>query len=254
MITATIKRWIHTLSDLVWPRRCVVCGATLASEQAHLCPLCLANIPITHLELHEFNPMEQLFAGRLPVLAHAAAYFWYEREAPYAKILHAAKYYHQPSVGLWLARRAASQFLATPFFQGVDVIVPVPIHPSKLAKRGYNQTHFIARGISEITGIPVSYDGVKALHARESQTHRGAFERQTATEARFTLSDSSLIGKHILIVDDVTTTGSTLLAVAAAFLPPASGFASREDFARAATATSTRISFFTLAITRLASR
>ena len=212
-----IKDLFTSAASVLMPRTCSVCGKPLDLDEKFLCRGCLMKMPRTHYEDITFNPFEQLMAGKVPV-EHCASYFFYHKADPYASILHDMKYRNMPTLGRWIAERAAREMMPSNFFQTVDAIIPVPLHYTKLASRGYNQSLYLAQGISRATGTPV-VKGLKAVREHSTQTHKDAVERMFNTEGMYAASKrhSPLItGKHVLIVDDVVTTGSTLLACATA--------------------------------------
>ena len=218
------------------PRLCPVCREALAADERHICRACLAALPRTHLEEVDFNTMEQLFAGKVPI-ERATGYFYYQKSSPYAQILYDIKYRNRPQMGRWLAARAAGELRNSGFFDDIEVIVPVPLHPSKLAERGYNQSDYLARGLSQALGIPV-IDALKSTRAHGSQTRRSATDRWLNAQHTYALRQakaSQIENKHILLVDDVVTTGATLEACTRALL----------------TAPGTQVTLFTLATARL---
>lgn len=211
----TIKQWLGAAGDVVMPRLCPVCGQALDSDEKWLCRKCLARLPRTRYEEAEFNTMEQHFAGKVPI-ERATAYFFYEKGSPYASILHDIKYHGTPGMGRWLAARAVRDMAGSRFFEGIELVTAVPLHRSKLAHRGYNQSEYLARGIADALGIPY-IEALKALKPHATQTHKGALERWQNIQGNYALNDKTsgrLPGKHILLVDDVITTGSTLTACA----------------------------------------
>ena len=207
----TIKQWLGAAADVVLPRVCPVCGKALDDDEHWLCRKCLADLPRTHYEDVDFNAMEQLFAGKVPI-ERATAYFFYEKGSPYAAILHDVKYHNTPRMGRWLTARAVRDMGSSGFFDGIDVVTAVPLHRSKLAQRGYNQSEHLARGIADELNIPY-IESLKAVRPHSTQTHKGALERWQNIQGNYTLNEKNighLAGKHILLVDDVVTTGSTL--------------------------------------------
>ena len=212
-----IKDLITSAADVFMPRTCSVCDKVLNADEKFLCRRCLMDIPRTHYEEIDFNPFDQLMAGKVPI-ERCASYFFYQKNDPYASILHDTKYRNMPTLGRWLSERATREMLPSHFFEGIDAIVPVPLHYTKLASRGYNQSQYLAQGISRATGIPV-IKALKAVHEHSTQTHKDAAERMMNTQGMYAASRRhchGLDGKHLLIVDDVVTTGSTLLACATA--------------------------------------
>jgi ComF family protein len=211
----TIKHWLGAAADVALPRLCPVCGKPLDADETWLCRLCMAALPRTRYEDVTFNAMEQHFAGKVPI-ERATAYFFYEKGAPYASILHDIKYHSMPRMGSWLAARAVDDMATSRFFDGIEAVTAVPLHRSKLAKRGYNQSLYIARGIADRLGI-TCVEALKAIRPHSTQTHKGALDRWLNIQGNYVLNEkmaTSLAGKHVLLVDDVITTGSTLTACA----------------------------------------
>ena len=205
---------LRSAADIVMPRTCPVCGNVLHGDERYLCRMCLEQLPRTFFERTKFNAMEQLFAGKTRV-ERAAAYFWYEKGTDYSRIIIDVKYHNRPKLGRWLARRAAAEMAEWGFFDGIDCMAAVPLHSFKRAARGYNQSEYVARGIGDVTGLEL----VEALRARshETQTHKDVFQRMENARDIYSASSRAaqqLAGKHVLIVDDVVTTGATLLACA----------------------------------------
>ena len=210
----TIKQWLSAAADVVMPRVCPVCGQALDGDEQWLCRKCLAALPRTRYEEVDFNTMEQHFAGKVPI-ERATAYFFYEKGSPYASILHDIKYHNLPHMGRWLTARAVGDMASSGFFDGIDVVTAVPLHRSKLAHRGYNQSAYLARGIADALDIPC-VEILKAVRPHATQTRKGAMERWQNIQGNYALKNNAdrLAGKHVLLVDDVITTGSTLTVCA----------------------------------------
>ena len=202
----TIRQWLGAAADVVLPRLCPVCGKALDDDEQWLCRKCLADLPRTHYEGVSFNTMEQHFAGKVPI-ERATAYFFYEKGSPYASILHDVKYHSLPRMGQWFAARAVRDMQGSRFFDGIDAVTAVPLHRSKIARRGYNQSEYLARGLD----VPY-IETLNAIRPHSTQTHKGALERWQNIQGNYTLKNGAdrWAGKHILLVDDVVTTGSTL--------------------------------------------
>lgn len=133
-----------------------------------ICTLCNLNLPRTNYHLREDNPVERLFWGRIP-LGHATSFFFYRKGSDFRQILHQLKYGGRKGIGAIMGRYMASELLASGFFQGIDVIIPVPLHKKKQQIRGYNQSEWIARGITAVTGIPVD---TEMIVRRKTRKHR----------------------------------------------------------------------------------
>ena len=159
---------MNAATDVVMPRVCPVCGKALDSDEQWLCRKCLASLPRTHYEDVDFNTMEQHFAGKVRI-ERATAYFFYEKGSPYASILHDIKYHSTPKMGRWLTARAVHDMEASHFFDGIEMVTAVPLHRSKLAHRGYNQSEYLARGIADALSIPY-LETLKAIRPHSTQT------------------------------------------------------------------------------------
>ena len=204
--------------NLLFPDLCVVCGENLLKNEQHICFACLHAIPKTNYHLLSDNPIEKRFWGKVPIY-RGTAFFFFQKGSPFQKLLHALKYRGNKEIGEVLGKYAASDLLDSVDFATIDVIIPVPLHPKKFKKRGYNQSDWIAQGLSLILEKPVDTITLRRLRENVTQTKKSVYERYENTEGIFELADkNALIGKHILLVDDVLTTGSTLEACIQALL------------------------------------
>ncbi len=210
-------KWISDLIDIIFPRSCAVCGKSLSSSEQDICINCLIELPRID-EYKRDNTIEKLFWGILPV-ERVASYMLYAKESPYNNLIHRMKYSDRPEIGERMATTAASELMKHNFFEGVDIIVPLPLSKKKKRQRGYNQCDYIARGISKVTGIAIDSNSVIRHIANDTQTHKQRDERWKNVENIFSVTDSeTLKGKHILLVDDVLTTGATLTSCGSAIL------------------------------------
>ena len=206
---------LDSLLSVFFPRVCHVCGEKLPEGERSICSSCLEALPRTYYHRRDPNPMELLLASRVPI-EHATALFFYSRRSALSQLVQDLKYRGFPHLGTDLGRIMALELLPTGFFNGTDSLVPVPLHFLKKMKRGYNQSEMIARGISEITGITVA-DILRARRGHSTQTGKTPQERMRNTEGIFVVRDPSLTaGKHVMIIDDICTTGATLLSAAKA--------------------------------------
>jgi len=204
--------------DLMFPNLCVVCGNNLQKNEQQLCLSCLVDIPRTNYHLIEENPIEKKFWGKVPVY-RATSYFFFQKGSSFQKLLHILKYKGNKEIGVIMGKYAAVDLLDAPDFASVDLIIPVPLHPEKFKSRGYNQSEWIGKGISMILSIPQDTSTLVRVKENPSQTKKSVYERFENTEGIFKLSDSTILaGKHVLLVDDVLTTGSTLEACILALL------------------------------------
>ena len=210
--------FLSRLFDLIMPPVCEVCGSRLSPMEYGLCAACNMRLPRTGFAQRPLdNKLAQLFWGRLDV-ERAAALMYYTPKSDTARLILSLKYDYQPSLCAVLGRAMGTEFSAYGFFSGVDVIVPVPLARSRQRRRGYNQSEEIANGISEATGIPVEVGAVRRTVFKASQTHLDRWQRMDNVDGLFVLADDGarLAGKHILIVDDIITTGATVIACASA--------------------------------------
>ena len=158
--------------------------------------------------------MAKIFWGQIPI-ERATALFYYEAHAETANILYELKYKNHPEIGETMGRMMARELQRGDFFDGIDGIVPVPLAKKRERQRGYNQSMEIAKGVSEITRLPIYDKVVKRNTFSGSQTSKGRWERNENVDNVFELLDGdSIRGKHLLIIDDVVTTGATIIACA----------------------------------------
>lgn len=185
-----------------------------------LCPECLQALPRTEQAQLRQNSTEDELIGKASDriaaqkamhLDKAASFLFYEKEHPLQLLIHKMKYADQPQIGYQLGRQAAIEMQYAGFFEGIDVIVPMPLHPKRLRERGYNQAEFIARGISEITGIEVDTTHVTRVRNTPKQALQTGEERSHNVHNAFAVNHPEQVyGKHILVVDDLITTGETM--------------------------------------------
>ena len=209
-----ISFWARLL-DLISPKLCVVCGSRLAVTEETLCSKCYLHLPRTDFghDLYE-NVMAKLFWGQMAI-EKATALFYYEPHAETAQILYEMKYKNHPEIGVVMGRMMAKELMRSGLFEGIDAIVPVPLARKRERQRGYNQSLELAKGVSEVTGLPIANKVVRRTKFVGSQTQRGRWERNENVEDVFELVDSdSISGKHLLLIDDVVTTGATIIACA----------------------------------------
>lgn len=200
------------LLHLFLPEVCVICGLELLEGEMGACLNCLFKLPKTDNYKVKDNAAEILMAGRLPY-ERIASYCVYVNGGMLPPLIHNLKYHHKKEIGLLLGRMFGEDLADTEFIKPVEVIVPVPLHPKKKKIRGYNQAEIIAQGISEATSIPLSTDNLVRVVHNPTQTKRTKTERWENVKNIFDVKDIHAFNqKHILLVDDVITTGSTIEA------------------------------------------
>ena len=205
-------KWISDLIDLIFPRHCCVCGETLSRQECDICLNCLCTLP--KIEPHHKAEIEQTFWGKIDI-ERATSFIYYRKGSPYNTLMHRLKYKDAPEVGIRLAQMAAKELLDSGFFDGITRIVPLPLSKKKQRQRGYNQSEYIARGISNVTGIPVDTTLMKRDIPNETQTHKNRDERWENVKYIFSVNtDATLDNEHVLLVDDILTTGATLCSCA----------------------------------------
>lgn len=211
------------LMDFVWPRRCVVCGCLLAGPEECLCTNCLMTLPRTYVH-RRTNPVECGYNLTLSMPFRMAT--WYEYADNYPRLAQRLKFGGSPGYARRIGRMFAREIVSDgdaggvrPYFDGADMLIPVPIHFTRLMTRGYNQAEEIADGVSDVTGIPV-VRAIKATRAHRSQRFRLPQERASnITPGLYRVTEPrALDGRHVIVVDDVITTGATLRAVFDAIL------------------------------------
>lgn len=207
---------LRACMDIIAPRRCVVCGRRLACTDEYVCMVCSCHTPVTGYQLNPYeNVMAQNFWGLVKHLEKAAAWFYYEPGSEFSNIIKALKYNHQPALGRYIGKMMACSMKESGFFDDIDFMVPVPITKKRRRQRGYNQAECIAKGIQKVVPIPIATHAVERIEFRESQTQLRRLDRMNNVEQVFRGKDlASLSHSHVLLVDDVTTTGATLIAVA----------------------------------------
>ncbi len=200
---------LKSLSDLLFPRHCVACGQRLSVGEQHLCAACLLRLARVHADWTGSFRAEQWFACR--EVERVVGFAWFKHDSITARLVHRLKYGARPELGLWMGRTAAQELLPTGAFEGVEVLLPVPLSRKRHRQRGYNQAEKIALGIGMATGLPVCTDAVQRVVHAESQTRFGREQRMENAAHVFKLVDASqLEGRHVMLVDDVMTTGATM--------------------------------------------
>ena len=204
--------------SLFYPMICMACGKSLYKYEYCLCTYCIYHLPKTNFHLQEINPVIKLFWGRVNIQA-ASAYYNFSKGGKIQHLIHELKYHGQKEIGITLGKLYAKDLELSPLFNGLDIIIPIPLHPKKLRKRGYNQSECFASGLSKMLNIGVDTKNVYRAQASETQTKKTRFNRWKNVEDIFKIKEAEkLEGKHILLVDDVITTGSTFEACAQALL------------------------------------
>jgi ComF family protein len=205
------------LSDfisLIFPQTCVSCGKSLYKNEYSICTYCAYYLPKTNYHLEKDNPVAQIFWGRVPIVS-AAAFYGFNKGGKVQHLIHQLKYRGQKNIGISVGKLYGYELNHSIYFNTVDIIIPVPLHPKKQKKRGYNQSDFFAKGLAESMHIEVDLKTLYRAADSETQTKKSRFSRWQNVESIFQLRDTNVLkGRHVLLVDDVITTGATLEACA----------------------------------------
>ncbi len=203
--------------NLLFPRLCPACENVLLKNEGLMCTACTFGLPRTRFRSYRDNAVARLFQGRVTI-ENATAYFHYQKGSRYRKLIHDLKYKGRKDIGRELGRIMGLELLDSPY-AGVNLILPVPLHPARLRQRGYNQCDSIAEGLSRSLGIPHCDNLLVRSRQSGPQTGKSRYQRRENAEPGFGVKmPPGLENMHILLVDDVVTTGATLGACATAVL------------------------------------
>jgi len=209
---------LDDLLSLFYPRLCAGCQTSLVRGENVICLDCLADLPKTGFERINDNPVAQLFWGRAEIKV-ATAFCSFDKGGIMQHLLHRLKYKGSAEIGEKLGTLFGNDLSQCACFREIELLIPVPLHPKKERKRGYNQSAVIGKGMSAAMGRPLMQDNLLRNHYSDTQTNKGRFERWENVKELFSVRKPELLeGKHLLLIDDVVTTGSTLEACAQALL------------------------------------
>lgn len=199
---------------MFFPRYCLCCRERLAVGEQWVCSGCLLHLPRIKTGSFTDNNITHIFWGLVPIY-RGTSFFRYTKDSGYSRLLFALKYHGRPEVGAFLGEMMAGELLPTEFFDTIELLVPIPLSAEKERRRGYNQSLWIARGIAKATGIPIDAESVVRPVSNPSQTQLSNRQRRENVQNIFAVKcPQRLQGRHILLVDDVITTGATMLSCA----------------------------------------
>ncbi len=214
---ALLNAYWQGLSHFLFPFQCLGCGHSLDEGEEEVCRSCLSELPLTHYWKDPSNEVAQMFWGKVD-LESASSFLFFYQGGKVQKMLHALKYQGRTVPGRILGEQFGEVLRASPYAE-CDLIVPVPLHIKKEKKRGYNQCSIIGKALAEQLKVGFNDEVLIRTEHHASQTKKGRFDRWLNVRSRFAVvSDEDLIGKHVLLIDDVITTGATLEACAQTLL------------------------------------
>ena len=222
-IICDISGVLRDVASLMLPRTCLACGRESLENEGCVCLACCYNMPLTNFAKHKENPIKLLFENVLPVES-ATAMFWFVGGTEWQRIIHHFKYYGRwffaQKMGEWLGRELRD----SGNFEEVDLVVPIPLHYGRRLRRGYNQSEQLALGVAREMGVKYEFRSVRRCLYNDSQTSKNYRERWDNVEDIFEVrSVDKLRGKHLLLVDDVLTTGATMASCASAIIKACNG-------------------------------
>ena len=213
---AILSDYLHDFLALFFPELCAACGTGLLKNEEVICTGCIYNLPVTNFHKDPESKLARQLWGRL-LCRQAGAFVYFRKGGRVQNIIHQLKYNKRPEAGFRMGQLYANTLNTSLRWVRPDLIIPVPLHPRKLRERGYNQSEHFANGMASVFRIPVMNGNLIRKENTETQTSKSRYSRYENLRSAFLCLDpGSLISKHILLVDDVMTTGATLEACAAA--------------------------------------
>ena len=210
---------LHDIFLLAFPNNCAVCKEQLGGDEKDICFSCLDQLPETDYHRMKDNAVAQQLWGRLPI-THASAFLFIKDGNITQRMVHLLKYKRKLNIGIKLGRLYGYKLSGNDsLIKEIDLIIPVPLHAKRQHERGYNQCDYFAQGLSEVLNVPFESNAIKRVVENISQTKRSRYDRWENVQGIFALAAPDIVrGKHILLVDDVITTGATIESCAVALL------------------------------------
>ncbi len=214
------RKGINILNDIhtiLFPRVCFGCNAHLLQGERYLCTVCRHHLPLTYFHRVDENDVMKVFYGRV-LLKKATSFLFFEKKGPVRELIHYLKYKNQKEIGCFLGDWMGQELKQISDYRSVDIVIPVPLHPKKLKQRGYNQTHCFGKELARhLDALFLDRILIKTHHT-PTQTTKKRITRWYYKKGTYTLTDTAnLLNKHILLVDDIITTGATLEACSKPF-------------------------------------
>ncbi len=212
MLYKMLKDFLLDIASLIYPRVCVACSGSLYKHEQHICNRCYITLPKTEYHLQKDNPLQRIFYGRVDITS-ASSFLFFQKKGMVQKMLHALKYKGKPEVAQLLGKWYAEDLKQSNTSLTYDYIIPVPLHKKGMQKRGYNQSEYFAKGLSEVLGVPVITNVLIKYRFTKTQTNKTRAERAENILQSFSIEHAEMLNnKNVLLVDDVITTGATLEA------------------------------------------
>jgi ComF family protein len=209
-----IPGFIEDFISLLYPKVCAACGNSLFKHEEIICTYCLYHLPKTNYHLMENSPLDQVFWGRAQ-LANTAALYTFQKKSKVQHLIHQLKYKGRMDIGIYLGKILGNDLAKTEAFKDVTKVIPVPLHPDKQRKRGYNQSEQFAIGLAKVLNIEMDATSFIRTIDTQTQTRKSRFARWENVKEIFQVTTpAKLANRHILLVDDVITTGATLESAA----------------------------------------
>ena len=209
-----LKKLLTAATHLFYPHLCIGCGSDLLPHTSLLCLSCINDLPHTYFETYANNPIERMFIGRVPLVA-ATSGFYFSKGELVQYLIHELKYKGNKEAGIYLSEIMGTKMLESNRFNNIDYLIPLPLFAEKEYKRGFNQAEIVCQGLSTGMNIPTLVKNVVRIRFTETQTKKHRTERWDNVNESFKVTDATVLkNKHILLVDDVITTGATLDACA----------------------------------------
>jgi len=201
---------INDFLSLIYPRHCQACGILLFRHEHSICKLCRLSLPKSNYHLQSNNPLNLMLGGRVPV-ENSLCLYLFEKSGKVQRLVHSIKYHKHKELAVLLGELLGEEFKNSGNTPDFDVMLPIPLHPKKLRERGFNQSEEFARGLSKTLDVPIDQESLYRARPSSTQTRKKKFQRWENVEGIFELSTkNNLENKHILLVDDVVTTGATI--------------------------------------------
>jgi ComF family protein len=201
-----------SLSHLFFPQLCLGCGSDLVQRDQLLCLHCEVHLNDFHFSPHPNNQVEKIFHGRLRIKAATSA-FYFVRDSLVQQLIHQLKYGNQVELGKWMGLQIANALLSSGRFDDVTALLPMPLFAARQKKRGYNQATVLCEGFASLSPLPVLSNSVIRNRKSATQTHKTRWERWHNVDGIFEVRNPDLLeNQHVLLIDDVITTGATLEA------------------------------------------